>query len=184
LSADEQGRGAMLVRVHAPGCPAYEIGDEIWQWALGDAIVDQAQIVADDTGADVLERPERRARIESVIAEMSAALVSVGDRYRSPDGVLYSLTDVSSEPDSGHRAGGLGAVNSPAPTVLEVMRFENVPLGSLASRRGGVRWSGGSEGEAVPGGHRGALGHLPSRAGYPRGRVLDHRCRWHRAGVN
>jgi hypothetical protein len=39
LSADEQGRGAMPLRVHAPGCLAYEIG------------------------------------------EMSAALVSVGDRY-------------------------------------------------------------------------------------------------------
>jgi hypothetical protein len=69
----------MPLRVHAPSCLAYEIGDEIW--ALADAIADQAQIIAEDTGADVLEPPERRARIESVIAEMSAALVSVGDRY-------------------------------------------------------------------------------------------------------
>jgi hypothetical protein len=82
LSADEQGRGAMPLRVHAPGCLAYEIGNEIW--ALADAIADQAQIVADDTGANVLEPPERRARIKSVIAEMSAALVSVGDRYARP----------------------------------------------------------------------------------------------------
>lgn len=37
LSAAEQGRGPMLRRVHAPGCPAFEIGDEIWQWALADA---------------------------------------------------------------------------------------------------------------------------------------------------
>jgi hypothetical protein len=36
LSAAEQGRGPMLRRVHA-SLPAYEIGDEIWQWALADA---------------------------------------------------------------------------------------------------------------------------------------------------
>lgn len=43
----------MPLRVHAPGCLAHEIGDEIW--ALADAIADQAQIIADDTGADALE---------------------------------------------------------------------------------------------------------------------------------
>ncbi len=37
----------MPLRVHAPGCLAHEI------WALADAIADQAQIIADDTGADV-----------------------------------------------------------------------------------------------------------------------------------
>ena len=35
------------------------------------------------------------------------------------------------------------------PTVVEVLRFENLPLGSLASRRAVVRWSDGSEGEAL-----------------------------------
>ena len=36
-----------------------------------------------------------------------------------------------------------------APTVVEVLRFEGLPLGSLASRRAVVRWSDGSEGEAM-----------------------------------
>jgi hypothetical protein len=33
--------------------------------------------------------------------------------------------------------------------VVEVLRFENLPLGSQASRRAVVRWSDGSEGEAL-----------------------------------
>jgi hypothetical protein len=35
------------------------------------------------------------------------------------------------------------------PVVEEVLRFENLPPGSLASRRAVVRWSNGSEGEAI-----------------------------------
>ena len=36
-----------------------------------------------------------------------------------------------------------------SPTVVEVMRFENLPLGSRATRRAIVRWSDGSESEAL-----------------------------------
>ena len=35
-----------------------------------------------------------------------------------------------------------------APTVSEVLSFEDLPLGSNASRRAVVRWSDGTEGEA------------------------------------
>ena len=35
------------------------------------------------------------------------------------------------------------------PIVEEVLRFEDLPPGSLASRRAIVRWSDGSEGEAI-----------------------------------
>ncbi len=34
-------------------------------------------------------------------------------------------------------------------TVVEVLAFEDLPAGSLASRRAVVRWSDGSEGEAL-----------------------------------
>jgi hypothetical protein len=36
-----------------------------------------------------------------------------------------------------------------SPTAVEVMRFEDLPLGSRGSRRAIVRWSDGSEGEAL-----------------------------------
>ena len=36
-----------------------------------------------------------------------------------------------------------------SPTVEEVLRFENLPLASLASHRAVVRWSDGSEAEAL-----------------------------------
>jgi hypothetical protein len=35
------------------------------------------------------------------------------------------------------------------PTVIEVLRFEDLPPGSLASRRALVRWSDGTEGEGL-----------------------------------
>ncbi len=35
------------------------------------------------------------------------------------------------------------------PIVEEVLRFEDLPPGSLATRRAIVRWSDGAEGEAV-----------------------------------
>jgi hypothetical protein len=35
------------------------------------------------------------------------------------------------------------------PTVVEVLRFEDLPIGSQASRRVVVRWSDGTEGEAL-----------------------------------
>jgi hypothetical protein len=51
------------------------------------------------------------------------------------------------------RAGTLGAVamsaSDTSPTVVEVVRFEDLPLGSRGSRRAIVRWSDGSEGEAL-----------------------------------
>jgi hypothetical protein len=52
-------------------------------------------------------------------------------------------------------AGGGGSLTSvPRPehgerVVEEVLRFEDLPLGSQASRRALVRWSDGSEGEAI-----------------------------------
>jgi hypothetical protein len=40
-------------------------------------------------------------------------------------------------------------MDAPSPVVEEVLRFEDLPPGSLASRRAIVRWSDGTEGEAV-----------------------------------
>jgi hypothetical protein len=53
--------------------------------------------------------------------------------------------------DHSNDAGGrdsLGA-SDPSPTITEVLRFEDLPLGSPGTRRAVVRWSDGSEGEAL-----------------------------------
>ena len=77
---------------------------------------------------------------------MTSALVSVGDRYRAPDGVLYSLIEEHDvDPLGGEDR--LSAVSSPTPepVVEEVLRFEGLPLGSAGTRRAIVRWSDGTE---------------------------------------
>jgi hypothetical protein len=47
------------------------------------------------------------------------------------------------------RAVAAASVDLAAPTVVSVLRFEDLPLGSMATRRAVVRWSDGSEGEAL-----------------------------------
>jgi hypothetical protein len=77
-------------------------------------------------------------------------VVDVGHEYRVPDGIRYSLLD-DCAPDPGAEIGRLIGVSSSAgaPVVEEVLRFEDVPLGSAGSRRAIVRWSDGSESVAV-----------------------------------
>lgn len=55
---------------------------------------------------------------------------------------------------SSHTKRGAGSLESMSaadsiPVVEEVLRFEDFPLGSRGTRRAVVRWSKGSEGEAV-----------------------------------
>jgi hypothetical protein len=56
-----------------------------------------------------------------------------------------------SEPKHPGHPGNVGRVTGPqtSPTVVEVLRFEDLPLGSRGSRRAIVRWSDGSEGDAM-----------------------------------
>ena len=139
----------LILRVHVPGAEPYEIGDEIWQQTLQEAIAAEGQIVADDARSDLLESPDaeqRRQLCARVIAEMTSSLVHVGDRYRAPDGVLYSLTIADEAPKPVTIA---PVPTAGAPTVQEVIRFEQLPIGSMASRRVLVRWSDGSESEAL-----------------------------------
>ena len=56
------------------------------------------------------------------------------------------------QPGNIRRPGSLDAIMSASetsPTVVEVLRFEDLPLGSRGSRRAVVSWSDGSEGEAL-----------------------------------
>jgi hypothetical protein len=43
----------------------------------------------------------------------------------------------------------IGVPEETAVTVTEVLRFEDLPIESMATRRAVVRWSDGSEGEAL-----------------------------------
>jgi hypothetical protein len=55
------------------------------------------------------------------------------------------------EPDAQDSPGRLESVSVPQAhtTIAEVLRFEDLPLGSHGSRRAVVRWSDGTESEAL-----------------------------------
>jgi hypothetical protein len=85
----------LTLRVHLDGAPSYEVGDEIWQVALAEAISDEADTIAGSAGAELLESPTTECRDQlrdRIIAEMTAALMNPGDTYTAPDAVRYSLT--------------------------------------------------------------------------------------------
>src|SRR5579875_1403444 len=139
----------MILRVHLFGTADYAIGDEIWEQSLAEAITAAAETIADAGRADLLESADqarRGALRDRLIAEMTTALVHVGDEYRSPDGVRCSLVnEVVGHGDT------LRNMSEPTaePVVQKILRFENLPLGSTGSRRAIVRWSDGTESDAV-----------------------------------
>jgi hypothetical protein len=143
----------MILKVHLEAAASYDFGDEIWQESLADAIHAEAETIAGYAGADLLEssdQPHRNALRDRIVGEMTAALVTVGDRYRAPDGVLYSLIEESAlDPPSGE--GRLIAMSNctSESIVEEVLRFEDLPPGSAGTRRAVVRWSDGTEGAAM-----------------------------------
>jgi hypothetical protein len=142
----------MILTVHIQGAPSYDIGDEIWQASLADAIRAEADTIAGYAGPGLLPSPDqshRDALQEQIVLDMTRALAQAGDRYRAPDGVLYSLTNQPAlDPRDGEGTLEPVAATRTEPIVEEVLRFENLPLGSLATRRAVVRWSDASEGEA------------------------------------
>jgi hypothetical protein len=133
----------MILKVHLEGVASHDIGDEIWQEALGDAIRAEAESIVYSAGPDLVEAGQSQLR-DRIVAEMSEALSEVGDTYRAPDGILYSLIEPPGIEDD-----RLTAVRSAVPVVEEVLRFEDLPVGSLGTRRAVVRWSDGTEGEGL-----------------------------------
>ena len=86
----------MILKVHLQGAAFYDVGDEIWHESLADAIQAEAETIASSAGSDLLESPgqaHRDALRDWIVDGMTSALVSVGDSYRAPDGVLYSLIE-------------------------------------------------------------------------------------------
>jgi hypothetical protein len=143
----------MILKVHLQGAASYYVGDDIWHESLAEAIHAEAETIAGYAGSELLESPDQAHRDvlrDRIADEMTSALVSVGDRYRAPDGVLYSLIEESAvDPQSGEgRLRGVGTHES-EPIVEEVLRFETLPIDRGGTRRAIVRWSNGSEGTAL-----------------------------------
>jgi hypothetical protein len=140
----------VILRVHLAGAPQYLVGDEVWHGSLAAAIRAEAELIVEYQPADPAGQPHRDALRDQIVDEMTCALTPPGDRYRAPDGVLYSLEEEPLHDLSPDR----GRVNSvtptgQGPTVAEVLRFENLPVGSAGSRRAVVRWSDVTEGIAL-----------------------------------
>ena len=143
----------MILKVHLDGAASYDVGDEIWHESLADTIHCEAETIASYAGSDLLQsadQAQRNALRDRIVREMTVALVSAGDRYRAHDGVLYSLIAESSV-DAPRRRGRLGAISNctSEPIVEEVLRFEDLPLGSAGTRHAVVRWSDGTESAAM-----------------------------------
>ena len=135
----------MILKVHLQGAASYQVGDEIWQEALGDAIRAEADSIVYSAGPELLEAGHSQL-LRRIVAEMSEALSEIGDTYRTPDGIQYSLIEAPGVEDDDDT---LTAVSSAVPVVEEVLRFEDLPVGSHATRRAVVRWSDGTEGEGL-----------------------------------
>ena len=143
----------LILQVHLAGAEPYELGDEIWQQSLADAIRAEAETIADHAGTDLLPLSGPAGRValrDRVIAEMTAGLRHAGDTYTAPDGIAYTLTDQAQlDLPAGQDTLGSMAPAKPTPVVEEVLRFQDLPLGSSATRAAFVRWSDGTEGQAL-----------------------------------
>ncbi len=143
----------MILKAHVEGATCHEIGDEIWQESLEDAIRSEAELIAQYAADAMLDTSRRWCRngfVDRIASEMAAALTKIGDSYRAPDGVLYSLLDSAGD-DQVRREDKLSSMYSgPAePIVEEVLRFENLPLKDGGRRHAVVRWSDGTESPAL-----------------------------------
>ncbi len=169
----------LILHVHLPGAEPYELGDEIWQQPLADAIRSEAEIIAEHAGRDLLPITSQATRAglrDRISAEMTAALRHAGDTYTAPDGIAYTLTD-QAQLDLPTREDTLVPMRrrQTAPVVEEVLRFENLPVGSSATRAAFVRWSDATESQALAW-YDDLSGH-PDKSSYPESRVIPTRRR-------
>lgn len=81
---------------------------------------------------------------------MTASLQQIEDTYTALDGIAYTLTN-QAQLDLPARADTLASLSpaKAAPIVDEVLRFEDLLLGSSDTRSAVVRWSDGSESQPL-----------------------------------
>jgi hypothetical protein len=64
----------MILIAHLEGAASYDVGDEIWQVALGDAIRAEAESIVYAAGSDLLESGPNHLR-GRIVAGMSEGVV-------------------------------------------------------------------------------------------------------------
>jgi hypothetical protein len=143
----------LILQVRLAGAEPYELGDEIWQQSLSDAIRAEAEMIADYASPGLLQPPSRAGRValrDRVIAEMTAALRQIGDTYTAPDSIAYTLTELA-QLDLTAPEDMLTCIRpaKTAPVVEAVLRFEDLPVGSSGTRAAFLRWSDGTESQAM-----------------------------------
>jgi hypothetical protein len=121
---------------------AHNIGDEIWQTALSDAIRCQAEKTAHHVPPTNIRHSDQPQLVDLIAEDMTAQLRTIGDTYTAVDGVIYTLREPATEPAAARYAAGM----SVSPVVVEAT-FEQTP--DYGPRRAIVRWSDGTTGEAV-----------------------------------
>jgi hypothetical protein len=86
----------MILKVHLEGGASHDVGDEIWQETLGDAIRAEAESIVYTAGPDLLAAGYNQLR-DRIVAEMSGALSEVGD---TTERLTASCTRSSKPPGS------------------------------------------------------------------------------------
>lgn len=84
----------MKLIAHVPGAEPWDVDDGLFCHTIGEAISEAASQTAADAGSDLLASPDQKERDafrDAMVEDMTRALVRLGDRYRAPDGVLYTL---------------------------------------------------------------------------------------------
>ena len=56
----------MILKVHLQGAASYDVGDEIWQESLADAIHAEAETIAGYAGSDLLESLGREPTLDEI----------------------------------------------------------------------------------------------------------------------
>jgi hypothetical protein len=85
----------MILKVHGRGTPSYAVGPEIWHQPLADAIREEARQIAEaamQRRPGWLDRVRQAALYKQLVAEMTAALQQVGDRYGFPGWIEHTTS--------------------------------------------------------------------------------------------
>jgi hypothetical protein len=100
---------------------AHQIGDEIWDTPLTEAIRTEAEKTAYHFPTSIIRLIGYERLIARIAHDMSIHLRSIGDTYTAPDGVVYTLKTASLDTEDRY------APPMPAQPVVVAATFEQTP---------------------------------------------------------